>query len=51
MVNKVIGDAAELILAARRRRGVPDEPQLPVDYARCLTVADAILRSRMARMD
>ena len=42
--------AAESILAARRRRGVPDEPRLPVDYTGCRTIADAILRTREARM-
>ena len=34
--------AAELILAARRRRGVPDELRLPVDYTKCRTIADAL---------
>jgi hypothetical protein len=41
---------AEAILAARRRRGVPDEPRLPVDYTGCHTIADSILRARQASM-
>jgi DNA topoisomerase III len=39
------------ILASRRRRGVPDEPRLPVDYTRCRSIADTILRARRARME
>ena len=42
---------AEAILAARRRRGVPDEPRMPVDYTGCRTIADRILRSRQAQME
>ena len=42
---------AESILAARRRRGVPDEPRLPVDYTGCRTIADRILRARKASME
>jgi hypothetical protein len=43
--------AAELILASRRRRGVPDKPHLPIEYTGCRTIADAILRARRARME
>ena len=42
---------AEAILAARRRRGVPDGPRLLVDYTGCHTIADRILRSRQAQME
>jgi len=43
--------AAGLILASRRRRGVPDEPHLRVDYTGCRTIAEVILRGRRARME
>lgn len=42
--------AAEMVLASRRRRGVPDKPRLPVDYTGCRTIADVMLRARRARM-
>jgi len=41
---------SEAILSARRRRGVPDESRLPVDYTGCRTIADRILRTRQAQM-
>lgn len=46
---------ADLIKARRRRRleasGQPDKDLPLVDYTRCRTIADRILRSRQARME